>query len=127
MINRRSTFFLGIFILLIPFLGVPTSWKVTLTIFSGLALSLLSVTITLPKRTFRPRPKKEKFTSPINPVPALEREPIQEPQRYESLISEPTEVPAEEGVSKPVVVPKPRRRKPKIEKDLPQQSGNKAE
>jgi len=71
MITRRSTFFLGIFIFLIPFFGFPTSWKTTFIVLSGLLLIWLSVkiTFTLPNRnikpiakapTKRPRVKKEK-------------------------------------------------------------------
>ncbi len=42
---RRSTFFLGIFIFLIPFLGLPTFWKTFFIIFSGVTLVLLSIRI----------------------------------------------------------------------------------
>jgi len=48
-IHRKSTFFLGIFIFLIPFLGLPSSWKTTLIILSGLGLVSLSTKIILPK------------------------------------------------------------------------------
>ncbi len=50
MIQRRSTFFLGFFIFLIPFLGFPSSWKIVLTVLSGVTLMGLSVKITLPKK-----------------------------------------------------------------------------
>ena len=64
MIQRKSTFFLGIFILLLAssFLGLPTSWKNTLVFLSGLAIIFLSVKLTLPKKAPKRLPKKEKIT-----------------------------------------------------------------
>jgi len=51
MIKNKQTFFLGIFILLVwTFFGIPTSWKIFLTILSALYLIVLSVKILLPKR-----------------------------------------------------------------------------
>lgn len=62
MIKSKRTLLLGIFIFILPFLGVPTSWKTTLIILSGLALIALSLNITIPKKsTKRPR-RKEKVT-----------------------------------------------------------------
>ena len=67
MIQRRSTFFLGIFIFLIPFTGFPTSWKTSFIIFSGLALIALSVKIVLPnKHLVKPKLKTKK--SKIVPI-----------------------------------------------------------
>ena len=65
MIQRRSTFFLGIFILLLSssFLGLPSSWKTTLLFLSGLTLIFLSVKLTLPKKSSKRLPKKEKITA----------------------------------------------------------------
>ena len=62
MINRKSTFFLGIFIFLVPFLGVPTSWKTFFIVVSGLTIVALSIKITLPKKTAVRRVRKEKVT-----------------------------------------------------------------
>jgi len=50
MIQKRGTFFLGLFIFLIPFLGLPTSWKTTLIVLCGLSLVYSSIKITLPER-----------------------------------------------------------------------------
>ena len=63
MIQRKSTFFLGIFILLLSssFLGLPSSWKNTLMFLSGLALIFLSVKLTLPKKILKDMPQKEKI------------------------------------------------------------------
>ena len=62
MITRKSTFFLGIFILILEssFLGLPSLWKTTLLVFSGLTLIGMSVQLTLPKRLPKRKLKKEK-------------------------------------------------------------------
>ncbi len=60
MISHKKTFFLGIFISIIPFLGLPSSWKVVLVILSGLLLIALSTKVVLPRKPARPRAKKEK-------------------------------------------------------------------
>jgi hypothetical protein len=62
MINKKSTFFLGIFIFLIPFLGFPSSWKSAFVIISGISLVLMSVKISLPKKGSRIKTKKERTT-----------------------------------------------------------------
>ncbi len=62
MINKKSTFFLGIFIFLIPFLGFPSVWKSAFVIISGISLVLMSVKISLPKKTSRIKSKKERST-----------------------------------------------------------------
>ena len=50
-IKNKYTFFLGVFILLLwIFFGIPTSWKVFLTVISALYLIFLSVKIDLPRR-----------------------------------------------------------------------------
>ena len=50
MIQRKTTFYLGLFIFLIPFLGLPSIYKTILIIVSGLTLLSLSVKLTLPKK-----------------------------------------------------------------------------
>lgn len=60
MINRKSTFFLGVFIFLIPFLGLPTFWKTFFIILSGAILVSLSIKVSIPKRVSRSKIKKEK-------------------------------------------------------------------
>lgn len=62
MLTRKSTFFLGIFIFIVPFLGVPSSWKTLFITLSGLTLIILSVKISLPKKNTKPRVKREKVT-----------------------------------------------------------------
>ena len=65
MISRKSTFFLGIFIFLIPFLGLPSSWKTTLIILSGIGLITMSVKITLPKKNVGQRSRKKEKVTPV--------------------------------------------------------------
>jgi len=60
MISKKSTFFLGIFIFIIPFLGLPSGYKNTFVIVSGIVLIILSVTISIPKKPLKNRVKKEK-------------------------------------------------------------------
>lgn len=62
MISKKSTFFLGIFIFIIPFLGFPSSWKTALVMMSAVYLMFLSVKITLPKKATRGRVRREKTT-----------------------------------------------------------------
>jgi len=62
MINRKSTFFLGVFIFIIPFLGIPSFWKTVFIVLSGLFLIILSIRIVLPKKEIKSRLRKEKFT-----------------------------------------------------------------
>ncbi|HBD25137.1 MAG: hypothetical protein A2566_02125 [Candidatus Zambryskibacteria bacterium RIFOXYD1_FULL_40_13] len=62
MIQRKSTFFLGIFIFIIPFLGIPGSWRTFFIIISGLFLITLSIKITLPKRNIKSKTRREKIT-----------------------------------------------------------------
>ena len=62
MIQRKDTFFLGIFIFLIPFLGVPTSWKTLFITLSGLGLVAISLRVSLPKKQFKIRTKKDRIT-----------------------------------------------------------------
>ena len=75
MIVRRGTFFLGIFIFLLPFLGLPTFWKTFFIIFSGVTLSLLSLRMSLPRKVIRTKVKTEK-ESPIQVQDVIKREPV---------------------------------------------------
>lgn len=75
MIQRRSTFFLGIFIFIIPFLGIPSSWRTFFIVFSGIALIALSIKISLPKKTVKSRIRREKVTPVfVESIPAQPRE-----------------------------------------------------
>lgn len=62
MIQRKNTFFLGIFIFLIPFLGLPTFWKTFFIIISGLSLVASSIKIVLPRKLSRTKTRKGKST-----------------------------------------------------------------
>ena len=63
MINHKGSFYLGVFVFIIPFLGFPTMWKMGLVVFAGVVLVLTSIRIPTPKRIFRTKTKKE--TTPI--------------------------------------------------------------
>ena len=79
MIKSRRTFFLGIFIFLIPFLGLPSSWKTGLVIISGLILVALSVRVSLPKKNIRSRQRREKVTQVfVESAPVYPRENVLE-------------------------------------------------
>jgi hypothetical protein len=94
-ITRKATFFLGIFIFIIPFLGFPSTWKMALTIISGVTLVILSMQVNLPKR-FAPRTRKEK------PIPTPHISPIitenipthspQPPQPSQPIVTKVSEV-----------------------------------
>ncbi len=61
MIRRKGTFFLGIFIFVIPFLGLPTFWKTLLVTISGAILVLSSIKISIPnKRPVKAKPRRGK-------------------------------------------------------------------
>ncbi len=65
-IKNKHTFFLGIFIILLwVFFGIPTSWKVFLTIVSALYLIILSINITLPRRGGPKRLRKKEKVTPV--------------------------------------------------------------
>lgn len=78
MIKNRKTFFIGIFVFIIPFLGFPSSWKTFFTIIAGLSLMVVSIKINLPKKTSLKRPRrKEKVTQVfVESSPALKVEDI---------------------------------------------------
>lgn len=64
-VNRKSVFFIGIFIFLIPFMGIPTFWKTLFITLSGLFLIISGVdfSVSIPKKPVKPRVKKEKTTT----------------------------------------------------------------
>lgn len=63
MIKNRRYFLLGIFVVIIPFLGVPTSWRIWFTCLSGLFLIWNSIKISWPKVPKKLNKKREKVTS----------------------------------------------------------------
>lgn len=68
MIHRKGTFFLGIFIFLIPFLGLPTFWKTMFVCFCGLMLVALSIKIVIPNKAASKPAVKRTRTKKISPV-----------------------------------------------------------
>lgn len=81
MINHKVSFYLGVFVFVIPFLGFPTMWKMGLVIFAGIFLILSSVKISVPKRIFKNKIKKE-IATPIIEIPRTELVP---PQNHEVI------------------------------------------
>ena len=79
MIHRKSTFFLGLFIFIIPFLGLPSSWRMMLITLSGLGLLLLSIKVNLPKKNTKGRTRREKSTPVfVENIPTYPRDSIVE-------------------------------------------------
>jgi len=88
MINKKSTFFLGIFIFTIPFLGFPSFWKTLFIVFSGLILIFLSIKISLPKRPVKGRSKREKITPVfVENVPIYPRDNTMESNQNRSKVN----------------------------------------
>jgi hypothetical protein len=52
MIQKKSTFFIGLFIFLVPFLGLPSFWKTVLIVLASITLMALSIRfpVVLPKK-----------------------------------------------------------------------------
>lgn len=65
MIKNGKTFYLGIFIFLIPFLGLPSSWRTFLVVVCGLVLILMSVKVSLPGRATPRRLRKREKVTPV--------------------------------------------------------------
>lgn len=65
MITNRRTLFLGIFIILIPFIGFPSAWKTFMIIISGALLVSFSVHITIPKKIQKRVPRRRETVNPV--------------------------------------------------------------
>jgi hypothetical protein len=59
MIERKGSFYLGVFVFIIPFLGFPTMWKMFLVVFGGVLLILTSLKVPTPRKNLKPKFKKE--------------------------------------------------------------------
>ncbi len=53
MINHKGSFYLGVFIFIIPFLGFPTMWKMVLVVLGGVLLILTSLKVPTPRKIQR--------------------------------------------------------------------------
>ncbi len=91
MISNHKTFFLGVFIFIIPFLGLPSSWKTILIVLSGTYLAVQSIKVSfLIKKTFKPIRKKEKVTPVfVENMPMQRFEPRVEVREDSAPIQEP--------------------------------------
>lgn len=61
MINHKGSFYLGVFVFVIPFLGFPTIWKMGFVLFAGILLILTSIKIPTPGRILRNRKQKNEI------------------------------------------------------------------
>lgn len=77
MITSRRTLIIGICIILIPFLGFPSSWKNFLVVASGFALVATSIKIVIPKKIVKKVRRRETvtpvFRESIIPTPRKEK------------------------------------------------------
>lgn len=83
MITERRTLLLGIFIVLIPFLGFPSAWKTFMIVLSGVLLISFSVNITIPKKIPRRSVKRKETVNSVfresiitTPTPIAKKEKI---------------------------------------------------
>lgn len=65
MITHRRTLLLGIFIILIPFLGFPSAWKTFMILISGVTLIGFSVDITIPKKIPKRIVRRKENVNPV--------------------------------------------------------------
>jgi hypothetical protein len=82
MVHNAKTFLLGVFIIIIPFLGIPTSWKTVLVVIAGLYLVSLSLTFAFPsKKPARTYKRRERVTPVfVENVPIAPSEPLSSDQ-----------------------------------------------
>jgi len=90
MITHRRTLLLGIFIILIPFLGFPSAWKTFITLVSGATLIGFSVNITIPKKIPKRIVRRKENVNPIF---------------RESIITTPHTVKKERNMEAPLATP----------------------
>lgn len=74
MINHKGSFYLGVFIFIIPFLGFPTLWKMGLVVFGGVLLILTSLKVPTPRKIARP---KFKYEEEVSDEPVFEIKPTE--------------------------------------------------
>lgn len=84
MIHRKSTFFLGIFVFLIPFMGLPTFWKTLLITLSGLALVFISIKIPVSKKQTRSKPKRDRGLGGDETVTVYPKDNLVEPDNQDN-------------------------------------------
>lgn len=79
MIDHKGSFYLGVLIFIIPFLGFPTKWKLALVIIAGLYLILSSIRVPTTKRILKSKPKKDyqvdEISIPLNTQTQIEKDP----------------------------------------------------
>lgn len=60
MVKNYKNLVLGFWIIVVPFLGLPLSWKFAVIVLSGLLLVFMSIEIDLPKRVSVKKVRKTK-------------------------------------------------------------------
>ncbi len=81
MIEKKGTFYAGVFVFIIPFLGFPTMWKMVLVGIAGFILIVMSVRVPSPRRLVKNKIKREVVSEA--PVLELKENIVQEPQPIE--------------------------------------------
>jgi hypothetical protein len=79
MIERKGSFYLGVFVFIIPFLGFPTMWKMILVVVGGVLLILTSLKVPTVRKNWRPKVKKEEFVSEVPEVKKEEVKLVEKP------------------------------------------------
>jgi hypothetical protein len=72
---KKSTFFLGIFVILLPFLGLPTFWKSFFIVLSGTILTLASVRFEISRKEEENSSEKNEILEFHEEVVVLEKIP----------------------------------------------------
>jgi hypothetical protein len=97
MIDHKGSFYLGVFIFIIPFLGFPTMWKMGLVVFGGILLILTSLRVPNPRKFQRPKFKREDEID----APIVEIQPLEITKPIEPVI---IHIPAPAKVIEPPIV-----------------------
>lgn len=86
MLKNKKSFFLGLLIFIIPFLGIPLSWRFGLIVFLSLILMLSSVKFELPEnfssrtlKSLKSRRKEEGNDTFFNKIENHPEPPIETP------------------------------------------------
>ncbi len=91
MSKAKVVFLLGIGVVLIPFLGVPYTFKMIIAVLLGISISSLGMFMHIEKTTEkktlkRPRIKKSRAT-PMNSASTLTEEIVEESMNYQNEIT----------------------------------------
>lgn len=114
MINHKGSFYLGVFIFIIPFLGFPTMWKMVLVVFGGVLLILTSLKVPSPRKIQRPIFKTKEETPE---VPVIEIKPLEITKPVEPVVvHSPVDLPPIIKIEKVPKAEVKKIRKPRVKK-----------